>query len=97
MSPEKLYVAWGEFKIDFIRTNREVNKLLSYGFGHRLVAKAYEVINFCNWWFFPPKVSEIPTGYINNLNPATPINGKKLLKLIHLAIQNWKAITYDAT
>ena len=48
MSPEKLYVAWGEFKIDFIRTNREVNKLLSYGFGHRLVAKAYEVINFCN-------------------------------------------------
>ena len=46
---------------------------------------------------FPSKVSEIPTGYINNLNPATPINGKKLLKLIHLAIQNWKAITYDAS
>ena len=32
MSPEKLYVAWGEFKTDFIRTNRKVNKLLLYGF-----------------------------------------------------------------
>ena len=46
---------------------------------------------------FTSKVPEIPTGYINNLKHATPINGKKLLKLIHLAIQNWKAITYDAT
>ena len=42
---------------------------------------------------FDSKVPRIPTAYINDSD--TPVNGEKLLKLIHLAIQNWKAITHD--